>query len=129
MSEPQSALSLGPLGQIGITVSDVKRSVEFYRDVLRIPFLFEVPNLAFFNCGGVRLMLSAASGEAEGKKFASILYFRVEDIHAAHGELASRGAKFAQEPRMIARMPDHELWMAFFEDPDGNTMALMSEVR
>jgi methylmalonyl-CoA/ethylmalonyl-CoA epimerase len=123
------AMSLGPLGQIGLTVTDVARSVAFYRDTLQIPFLFEYPNLAFFDCGGIRLMLSTGAGEKEPKKFSSILYFKVQDIQAAHADVAGRGAKFVQEPRMIARMPDHELWMAFFEDPDGNTLALMSEVR
>jgi len=112
-----------------MTVTDVDRSIPFYRDVLGIPFLFGFPNLAFFDCGGVRLMLSPASGEAEGKKFSSILYFRVPDIHAAHQQVASRGAKFVQDPHLVARMPDHDLWMAFLEDPDGNTLALMSEVR
>lgn len=123
------AMSLGPLGQIGLTVTDVARSVAFYRDLLRIPFLFEFPNLAFFDCGGVRLMLSTGAGEKDPKKFSSILYFKVPDIQSAAADLSSRGVAFVQEPRMIARMPDHELWMAFFEDPDANTLALMSEVR
>jgi methylmalonyl-CoA/ethylmalonyl-CoA epimerase len=122
-------LQLGLLGQIGMTVTDVDRSIPFYRDVLGIPFLFGFPNLAFFDCGGIRLMLSPASGEAEGKKFSSILYFRVSDIDLAHQQIAGRGAKFVQDPHLVARMPDHDLWIAFLEDPDGNTLALMSEVR
>ncbi|MEO8660944.1 MAG: VOC family protein [Bryobacteraceae bacterium] len=122
-------LQLGLLGQIGMTVTDVDRSIPFYRDVLGIPFLFGFPNLAFFDCGGVRLMLSPASGEGEGKKFSSILYFRVPDIQAAHQQIADRGATFVQGPHLVAKMPDHDLWMAFLEDPDGNTLALMSEVR
>lgn len=128
MGPSESVLRLGSLGQIAMNVADVGRSVPFYRDVLGIPFLFEFPNLAFFDCGGVRLMLSAVP-EQDQKKHASILYFKVDDIRVAHEQIGARGAEFVQAPHLVARMPDHELWMAFFEDPDGNTLGLMSEVR
>lgn len=128
MSAPHTTFRLGLLGQIAMNVADTGRSVEFYRDTLGIPFLFEFPKLAFFDCGGVRLMLSAAPEQA-GKQHASILYFRVEEIRAAHRTLAARGVKFVDEPHLVARLPDHELWMTFFEDPDGNLLALMTEWR
>jgi methylmalonyl-CoA/ethylmalonyl-CoA epimerase len=109
-------------------VHDLPRAVRFYREVLELPFLFEVPTLAFFDAGGVRLML----GVAEDPKFnhpASILYYRVGDIHAATARLKAKGAQFDSEPHLIARMPDHELWMAFLTDSEGNTVGVMSEVR
>ncbi len=92
-----------------------------------MPFLFSTPNLAFFDCDGVRLMLSLPerAGEQQG---ASIHYFRVPDLPAAHASLRARGVPFIDEPHLIATMPDHELWMAFFTDSEANTLALMSEV-
>jgi methylmalonyl-CoA/ethylmalonyl-CoA epimerase len=120
--------ALNGIAQIAINVHDLPRAVRFYREVLGLPFLFEVPTLAFFDAGGVRLMLS----RAEDPKFdhpASILYYRVADIHAATAVLKGKGAQFGNEPHLIARMPDHELWMAFLTDSEGNTLALMSEVR
>ena len=120
------ALALSTIGQIGVSVSDVARSVAFYRDTLGMKFLFQVPNLAFFDCAGVRLMLSVA--ERVGETYASILYYKVPDIQVAHAALLERGVTFDDEPHMIARMPDHDLWMVFFRDPDGNLLALMSEV-
>ena len=116
------------IGQIVINVKDLARATRFYRDVLALPFLFEVPTLAFFDAGGVRLMLAVA----EDPKFdhpGSILYYRVDDISAAAAALAGRGAHFTSEPHLIAKMPGHELWMAFLEDSEGNTLGLMSEVR
>ncbi len=124
---PQAALGLGEIGQIGITVSDLARAVEFYRDQLGMCALFQVPGLAFFDCQGIRLMLSAAEKPAE--TYSSILYYKVPDIHAAHRELARRGVAFEREPHLVARLPGHELWMAFFRDPDRNLLAVMSEVR
>jgi len=116
---------LSAIGQIGITVADVDRAIAFYRDTLGMRFLFQVPNMGFFDCGGVRLMLSGA--ERAGENYSSILYFKVPDIHQAYGTIASRGAVFEGEPHLVARMPDHDLWMAFFRDPDRNLLALMSE--
>jgi len=119
---------LDRIGQIGINVKDLDRAVAFYRDVLGMRPLFQVPRLAFFDCGGVRLMLSPAE-TAEFDHAASVIYYKVDDIQAAHATLLERGVPFDGEPHLIARMPDHELWMAFCRDPEGNVLALMSEVR
>jgi methylmalonyl-CoA/ethylmalonyl-CoA epimerase len=89
--------------------------------------LFAAPPLAFFDCGGVRLMLTVPES-AEHDHPVSILYFRVADIAAAHAELTSRGTRFEGVPHPVARLPGHELWLAFFGDGEGNTLALMSEV-
>lgn len=120
-------LSLSRIGQIAITVKDVERSTAFYRDTLGMRFLFAFPGLAFFDCDGVRLMLS----KPEKKEFdhpSSVLYFRVADINSAYQTLKSRNVDFIDEPHLIARMTDHDLWMAFFRDPDDNTFAIMAEV-
>jgi catechol 2,3-dioxygenase-like lactoylglutathione lyase family enzyme len=120
---------LGPLGQIAITVSDVARSVTFYRDALGMTLLFEAPpNLAFFDCGGIRLMLSPPEKEFR-PGLSSVLYFRIRDIEQLQAALKTRGVPFVDEPHLIAKMPDHDLWMCFFKDPDGHTMALMEEKR
>lgn len=116
------------LGQVSVPVRDVARATAFYRDAVGLPLLFEVSGMSFFDCGGVRLMLSAAEGEGLDPP-GSVLYFRVQDIGAAHAEMVERGIRFEGEPHMIAAMSDHELWMAFFRDPEGNLMALMAEVR
>lgn len=123
-----SAFGLAQIGQIAVTVHDLDRAVTFYRDTLGMSLLFQVPNLAFFGCNGVRLML----GVPETPEFdhpASIIYYKVADIQQAHVTLVARGATFTSEPHLIARMPDHELWMAFLKDSEGNTLGLMSEVR
>ncbi len=121
-------IGLSEIGQIAITVRDLKQATAFYRDTLGIRLLFEVPNMAFFDCGGVRLMLSTAE-KPEFDHPASILYFRVPDIQAAYETLVARGVRFEDKPHLVARMPDHELWMAFFRDMDNNLFALMSEMR
>ena len=116
------------VGQIAIPVYDVGRAITFYRDVLGLEFLFDAGPLAFLMCGDVRIMLT----KPESPEFdhpSSVVYFRVDDIHAARAELVDRGAPFDDEPHLIARMPDHELWMAFCRDTEGNVLALMSEVR
>ena len=125
MESAAGPFGLSAIGQIAITVTDVDRAIAFYRQTLGIPFLFQVPNMGFFDCGGVRLMLTAP--EKPGEQFSSILYFKVPDIHAAFGALTSRGAAFEAEPHLVARLPAHDLWMAFFRDPDRNLLALMSE--
>jgi catechol 2,3-dioxygenase-like lactoylglutathione lyase family enzyme len=118
---------LGTIGQIHVSVTDVDRSVTFYRDVLGLPFLFQVPGqpMAFFDCDGVRLYL----GVPEDESFRSnpVLYFRVEDIAEAHVELERRGASFVDVPHVVHRDGASELWMAFFKDPDGNNLALMED--
>ena len=128
MKEAAARFGLTQIGQIAINVHDVKKATAFYRDTLGMKFLFEAPNLAFFDCGGVRLML----GVPEKPEFdhpGSIIYYRVEDIQAAYDVLASRGVHFEGKAHLVARLPDHELWMAFLRDIDNNLLALMSELR
>jgi predicted enzyme related to lactoylglutathione lyase len=116
------------IGQASINVHDVDKAVAFYRDALGLKFLFQAgPKMAFFDCGGVRLML-AVPEKPEFDHPGSIFYFKVADIHAVAATLASRGVQFEGPPHLIAAMPDHDLWMAFFRDVDGNLQALMSEV-
>jgi methylmalonyl-CoA/ethylmalonyl-CoA epimerase len=117
---------LGPLGQISMNAHDVDRATRFYVDTLQLPLLFRAGHMSFFDCGGVRLMLSKPE-KPEYDHPGSVLYFKVQDIAARHRELADRGVTFLGEPHLIARMPDHELWMAFFRDSEGNTLALMEE--
>jgi len=118
--------ALGSIGQISVRITDVDRAIAFYRDQLGLTFLFRFPGMAFFNCGGVRLYLT----NPEHPEFAgtSIIYFRVGSIAAAHAALEARGVVFTQPPQKIHADDRHELWLASFKDPDGNTLALMSEV-
>ena len=120
---------LSLIGQIAITVSDVEVALGFYRDVLGLPFLFRPsPNLAFLAAGPVRLMLSTPQGAgAVGAN--STLYFKVDDVAAVHAALVARGAVNERAPQLTARMPDHELWIGFIRDPDGNVVGLMEEKR
>lgn len=128
MSTSTSAL-LKQVAQIAVNVKDTERALAFYRDALGLRFLFRAPPaLAFFDCGGVRLMLDRPEAP-EFDHASSVLYFRVDDIRAAHETLAARGVTFRQAPHKIADMPDHELWMAFFEDTEANVHALMAEIR
>jgi len=119
---------LESIGQIAIRTHDLPRAVAFYRDALGLEYLFEAGPLAFFRCGDVRIMLAVPEGPDVDHP-SSIVYFRVTDIAAARDELVSRDVPFDDEPHLIARMPDHELWMTFFRDPDRNLLGLMSEVR
>ena len=117
------------IGQIQIGTQDVERAAEFYEKVLGLKLLFKAPpGLAFFECGGVRLMLDRPE-KPEFQHPSSILYFSVPDIQSAHGSLKEKGVRFEDEPHMIARMPDHDLWMTFFRDTEDNLLALMSEVQ
>ena len=116
------------LGQIALPARDLDRAIAFYRDTLGMLFLFSTPSLAFFDCDGIRLMIGLPEREA-GSPGASIHYFRVPDLATAYDALRSRGVAFIDRPHHIATMPDHELWMAFFHDPEGNMLGLMSEVR
>ena len=115
------------IGQIAVTVRDLERATAFYRDTLELPFLFAVPGMSFFDCGGVRLLLGAAESAAP-ERASSIVYYVVDDIHQHAARLASRGAHMEGEPHLVAPMPDHDLWMAFFRDSEDNVLALMSEV-
>ncbi len=114
------------IGQIAVNVRELERALAFYRDALGLRFLFQVPGLAFLDCGGVRLMLSRPD-TPEFDHAASVLYFRVADIEAAHAQMVGRGVAFRDKPHKIADMPDHELWMTFFDDTEGNVHALMAE--
>jgi predicted enzyme related to lactoylglutathione lyase len=116
------------IGQIAIRARDLPAAVAFYRDVLGLEYLFEAGTLAFFMCGDVRLMLGVPENDAVDHE-SSTVYFRVADLQAAYEELSERSANFVDEPHLIAELRDHELWMAFFRDTDGNLMGLMSEVR
>ncbi|HVU25412.1 MAG TPA: VOC family protein [Opitutus sp.] len=121
---------ISEIGQVAVVVSDVAQATAFYRDVLGLKFLFEAgPNLAFVQAGGVRIMLTTPQGHGEvGKN--SILYFKVAgDLTVAHAAIVARGAASERAPQLTARMPDHELWIGFVRDPDGNLIGLMSEVR
>ncbi|WP_199098582.1 VOC family protein [Dyella sp. ASV21] len=117
------------IGQIAITVSDVDRALAFYRDILELPFLFRPAlQLAFLDCGGIRLMLTTPQGAgAVGGN--SVLYLKVHDIDASYRSLLDRGAEGAHQPRVTAALSDHTLWLAFLHDPDGNLVALMEERR
>src|SRR5215510_13883572 len=112
-STPLTGLSR--IGQISVNVHDLERAVAFYRDKLGMKMLFQVPKIAFFDCGGIRLML----GLPEKQEFdhpGSIIYYRVDDIQTTHAALVDRGVEFAGGPHLIAKLPDHDLWMAFFRD-------------
>ena len=115
------------IAQVAVSVRDVERSTKFYRDVLGLPFLFSPsPQMAFFDCGGVRLLLGTQGGDPGAK--GTFIYLKVADIKAAHAGMTARGAKFEEAPHMVARLPDREVWLAVLNDPDGNPLHLMSEV-
>lgn len=128
MSSPTPAAAPA-IGQIAITVGDVAKATAFYRDVLGLTFLFSAgPNLAFFAAGGVRLMLTTPQGHGEvGRN--SILYFKVGGIETAFAAMVARGATSERIPQLTAKMPDHELWIGFLRDPDGNLVGVMEEKR
>ena len=127
-STAPAKVGLAQIGQIAVPVRDVERAIVFYRDVLGMRFLFKAPpGLGFFDCAGVRLMLDAPAKARAGQ--GSVIYYKVPDLHAAFETLTARGVTFEAKPHLIAKLPDHELWMAFFRDPDANLLALMSEVR
>jgi predicted enzyme related to lactoylglutathione lyase len=121
--------ALSDIGQIAVVVSDVSKSLPFYRDVLGLRFLFSAPpNLAFLQAGSVRLMLTPPEGAGQvGAN--SILFFRVDGIEDTQKTIVARGAADHTAPRPIAKMPDHELWVGFVQDPDGNLIGLMEEKR
>lgn len=118
---------LEAIAQVAVNVHDIDRARAFYRDTLGLPHLFDAgPKLCFFRCGAVRLML----GLPEKPEFdhpSSILYFKVNGIEAAHARMAAQGVVFEGLPHLVAPMPDHDLWMAFFRDSEGNLLALMDE--
>ncbi|HKK09090.1 MAG TPA: VOC family protein [Gemmatimonadota bacterium] len=121
-----SGFALERVGQVAVRARDLEASVDFYRDALGLRLLFRAPpGLAFLRCGDLQVMLSAPESP-EFDHPSSILYFDVADIEAAYRILAERGVVFVEEPQRVHRAPDHELWMAFFRDPDGNVHAIQS---
>jgi methylmalonyl-CoA/ethylmalonyl-CoA epimerase len=120
-------LAQSRIRQIAVVCQDVARARAFYKDTLRLPHLFDAgPSLSFFDCGGVRLMLSAPEAEVRGTP---AIYFLVSGIDETAEALTRRGVTFLRGPHVIARMPDHELWLAEFRDSEGNLLALMEERR
>jgi methylmalonyl-CoA/ethylmalonyl-CoA epimerase len=125
MAEPR----LERIGQIAIVAKDVDKARDFYRDKMGLRHLFDAPGgLSFFDCGGTRLMISKAE-KPEFEHAASILYFSVSDIGANHAEMKARGVQFEDEPHLVAKLAQMEIWMTFFRDSENNVMALMAEVR
>jgi methylmalonyl-CoA/ethylmalonyl-CoA epimerase len=123
---PDSVVHFEKIGQIAVTVTDLARARDFYLNTLGMRFLFETGPLVFFQCGDIRLMLS--NTEAVGPRGGTVLYFKVEDIHAVYEALKARGANLVDTPHRIAKMPDHDLWMVFLKDPDENLIGVMCEV-
>jgi predicted enzyme related to lactoylglutathione lyase len=115
------------VGQLLIPVDDFETGVAFYRDVLGLPFLFAAPpQMAFFQCGGVRLLVGVPDGGQAAQR-GSTIYFQVPDIQAVHSSLRESGVRFIAEPHVVHRTPTSELWLAEFNDPFGNQLALMGE--
>jgi methylmalonyl-CoA/ethylmalonyl-CoA epimerase len=128
MNTVAAGIGISRIGQIAVNAHDVERAAAFYQETLGLKLLFKAgPGLAFFDCGGVRLMLTRPE-KPEFNHPGSILYFTVPDIQAAHATMKEKGVRFEDEPHVVARMPDHDLWMVFFRDSEGNLMGLMSEV-
>src|ERR1700719_2756547 len=127
MPPAPTPIAISRLGQIAINAHDVDRATAFYRDILGLPLLFTAGGMAFFDCGGVRFMLTRPE-KPEFDHPGSILYFAVPEIQAVHAAMKEKGVRFEDEPHVVARMPNHDLWMVFFRDSEGNFMGLMSEV-
>jgi methylmalonyl-CoA/ethylmalonyl-CoA epimerase len=126
MTNDPAVVHLSEIAQVAITVQNLDEARHFYQNVLGMHFLFDAGQMAFFQCGAVRLMLGASDkAPAPG---GTILYFRVSDIQLTHTALKQQDVVFLQEPHLVARMKSHDLWMAFLKDPAGNTLALMSEI-
>lgn len=119
-------LASARLAQVAVTAHALDRATAFYRDTLGLTHLFSAPGMAFFDVAGVRLMVAIPTAP-EFDHPSSILYFQIADIDATHAALAARGVTFVRPPFLVAPMPDHDLWMAFFRDSEGNTLALMAE--
>jgi methylmalonyl-CoA/ethylmalonyl-CoA epimerase len=121
-------LQLKEIIQIAITVSDLAQAKAFYKDTLGMKFLFDAGTMAFLQCGSVRLLLGTPEPGKPISNGATILYFRVDDIESIHARLVDLGVVALQPPHLVAKMPDHDLWLAIVNDPDGNPIGLMSEV-
>lgn len=118
---------MNKIGQIGVPIKEINRAIHFYKDLLRLPLLFNTDRLAFFDCDGTRLMLSLPEKDAFAYA-SSIIYFQVDDIQESYHDLTEKGIPFIDEPHMIAKVGNTENWMVFFKDSEDNTLALMSEV-
>ena len=126
MAMASTTFGLSSIGQVFIRAKDLDRAVRFYRDTLGMPFLFQAPpQMAFFKCGEVSVMVGVPE-QPELDHAASIVYYLVTDIEAAHATLRGRGVEFTVEPHLVYRAPDHDLWLAEFRDSEGNVLALMS---
>ncbi len=122
-------LQIEKVGQVALDVRNIERATAFYRDVLGLRHLFSAPpRMAFFDCAGLRLLLGEPEQGAEAHGSA-LLYYQVPDINAAHADLTKSGVEVDAAPHFVAKMPDHELWLATYRDGEGNTFALMCEVR
>ena len=120
-------VNLSSIGQIGVPVHDVEKATAFYRDTLGMEFIFQVPGMmSFFDCGGVRIMLAIPTS-AEHDHPSSVIYYRVDDIHQTYNALTAQNVHFTQTPHSVGQMGNIDVWMAFFTDVDGNTLAIMSE--
>ncbi|WP_394175372.1 VOC family protein [Guptibacillus hwajinpoensis] len=115
------------VSQIGIPVQKMERAVQFYKDFLELQLLFETNTMAFFNCDGLRLLLSVSEDETFANK-SSIVYFEVDEIKTTYTRLQKNGVQFLNKPHVVAKMDDTETWMAFFQDSEQNTHAIISEV-
>ena len=124
--ENQTTVHFDKIGQLAITVNDLARSRDFYKDTLGMNLLFDASSMAFFQCGEVRFMIGTSRERVSPG--GTILYFKVQDIHGTHAALSEQHVSFTHPPHLVARMADHELWMAFFNDPDGYQLAMMCEV-
>jgi methylmalonyl-CoA/ethylmalonyl-CoA epimerase len=126
--DPSVTASIIGVLQISITVKEIDRATSFYRDVLGLPLLMTAPNMAFFNCGGVRLYLDAGQGsDHTGATSGSLIYFRTPNIDALHAHAKTKSILIHQEPQIIARMPDHDLWLMWIKDSEGNLLGVMEE--
>ena len=121
-------LANAKVAQLLIPIEDFEAGVAFYRDVLGIPLLFTAPpQMAFFDCGGVRLLVGVMPVGQVAQR-GSAIYFQVPDINAVYSSLKDKGVSFKAAPHVVNRTPTSELWLSEFADPDGNQLALMSEV-
>jgi len=121
-------VQISSIGQISVTVHDLEKATAFYRDTLGMKFIFQVPNMmSFFDLGDTRLMLSVPTSP-EYDHPSSVIYYRVADIHKSHAALMAQNVSFSENPHSVGQIGNVDVWMAFFEDVDGNTLAIMSEV-
>lgn len=127
MAVQTASVHLDHIGQVALTVRDLAEAKRFYGETLGMKFLFEAGTMAFYQCASIRLMIGLA--EKPVSPAGTILYFRVDEIEAVCATLKGQGVEFLQDAHLVAKMPDHDLWMAFVKDPSGNVLGLMSEVQ